>query len=154
MKPFDQLTGREKTIEALRWLLVPVAAAAAVYILLLISRLAMPPAMAQPPGTPPQVMSDFERWVMPRIFNVLISGSFVLAGAKVAPRGRLVVALVLAALWIGYSFLIHVYVHLGRGTPNHWHFFLSVLAPALAVALIGYSERSKGRGLDRPFAGK
>lgn len=131
---------------------MPVASVAAVLVLIQVSRLAIPPALAQPPGMPPPVVSDFQRWVMPRIFNVLISGSFVLAGAKVAPRGRLVVALVLAALWIGYSFLIHVYVHLGRGTPNYWHFVLSVLAPALAVALISYAERSRSRGLDVPFA--
>jgi len=152
MKSFSELTGQEKAIELLRWLLVPVASVGVVFVLILIARIAMPPAMARLPGTAPPPVSDFQRWVMPGIFNVLISAGLVFAGAKVAPRGRLVTALVLAALWIGYSFLIHIYVHLGRGTPSYLHFALSVTATLLAAALIGYAERSRDRGLDVPFA--
>src|SRR5262245_50576737 len=152
MKSFSELTGQEKAIELLRWFLVPVASVAVVFLLILISQVAKPSAMAQLPGTATLPVSDFQRWVLPRIFNVLMSAGFVFVGAKVAPRGRLATALVLAALWIAYSFLIHVYVHLGRGTPNYWHFALSVIAPLLAAALIGYSQRSTGRGLDVPFA--
>jgi len=143
MKSFSELNGKEKAIELFRWLLVPVASVAVVFVLILISRIAMPPAMAQLPGTAPPPVSDFQRWMIPRIFNVLISAGLVFAGAKMAPRGRLATALVLAALWISYSFLIHIYVHLGRGTPNYLHFALSVIAPLLAAALISYAERSE-----------
>jgi hypothetical protein len=150
MKPFAELTGREKAVEILRWLLVPVASFVAVYVLILISQVALPPQMAQPPGTPPTPVSEFQRLV-PRVFNVLISGVLVLAGAKMAPRWRVATALALAGLWIGYAFLIHVAVHLGQGTPHWWHFVLSIVASLLAVALIGYAERAQ-RGRDVPFA--
>jgi hypothetical protein len=151
MKPFSQLSGQEKANEVLRWLLVPVASVAAVIVLILLARIVIPPAMARLPGEPPSVVSDFQRWV-PRIFNGLLSGAFVFAGAKMAPRGRLATALVLATLWIGYSFLIHVFVHLGRGKPNYLDFAVAAVAALLAVALVGYSELARGRGLDKPFA--
>jgi hypothetical protein len=140
MKPFAQLSGQEKGGELLRWLVVPVAAVVAVYVLLLISRVAMPPAMARLPGTPAPPVTDFQR-IAPRIFGVLMAALFVLAGAKVAPRWRLMTALVLAGLWIGFSFSIHIFVHLGRGTPNYLDFALAVFAASLAAGLIGYAEQ-------------
>ncbi len=145
MKSFAEQSAQEKAIELLRWLLVPVAAVVAVFVVLLIARMAIPPAMARLPGTPPPPVTDFQR-ISPRIFGVLIGALFVLAGAKMAPRFRLVTALVLAGLWIGYSFLIHVYVHLGRGTPHYVHFGLAVVAVLLAAALIGYAEWGPSRG--------
>lgn len=145
MKSFAEQSAQEKAIELLRWLLVPVAAVVAVFVVLLIARMAIPPAMARLPGTPPPPVTDFQR-IAPRIFGVLIGALFVLAGAKMAPRFRLVTALVLAGLWIGYSFLIHVYVHLGRGTPHYVHFGLAVVAVLLAAALIGYAEWGPSRG--------
>lgn len=140
MKPFSELTSQEKAAELLRWVLVPVAAVVAVYVLLLIARVALPPAMARLPGTPPPPVSDFQR-IAPRVFGVLMAALFVLAGAKVAPRWRLVTALVLAGLWIGFSFSIHIYVHLGRGRPNYLDFALAVVAASLATTLIGYAEQ-------------
>lgn len=145
MKPFAELSAQEWAVQLLRWLLVPVAAVVAVYVLLLISRVALPPAMARLPGTLPPPMSDFQRFA-PRIFGVLMAALFVLAGAKMAPHFRLVTPLVLAGLWIGYSFLIHVFVHLGRGTPHWLHFAIATGGALSAVALIGYAERGSSRG--------
>lgn len=143
MERFAELSTQERAVEVVRWLLVPVAAVAAVIVLLLVSRVAMPPAMARLPGTLPPPLSDFQR-IAPRVIGVLMGGLFVLAGAKMAPRWRLATALVLAGLWISYSFLIHIYVHLGRGAMNYWHFALAVVAALLAVALVSYAERARG----------
>jgi hypothetical protein len=141
MKAFAELTGQERAVEILRWLLVPVAAVSAVFVLLLISQVAMPPVMAPRLGEP-RPGPDPLRTVMARTFGMLMGVAIVLARAKTAPRRRLATALVLAGLWIGYSFLIHVYVHLGRGMPNLWHFALAVGASLFGVAVVGYAERS------------
>lgn len=143
MKRFAELSTQEKAVEVFQWLLVPVAAVAAVIVLLLVSRVAMPPPMARPLGVPLPPLSDFQR-IAPRVFGVLMGGLFVLVGAKMAPRWRLATALVLAGLWISYSFLIHIYVHLGRGATNYWHFALAVVAALLAVVLVSYTERVRG----------
>jgi hypothetical protein len=107
--------------------------------------------MAQPPGSLPPPVSEFRR-IVPLVFNGLMSLSLVLAGAWTAPRGRVPTALVLAALWIGYAFLIHVGVHLGRGRPNWLHFALSVAAALAAVALVHHGQRARQAKLDVPFA--
>jgi hypothetical protein len=82
---------------------------------------------------------------VPRIINGLVSVAFVFAGAKVAPRGQLATALVLAALWIVYSLLIHVVVHLGQGKSHYLDFAIAAAAALLAVALVRYSERAGQR---------
>jgi hypothetical protein len=151
MKPFSQLTSHEKGAELLRWVLVPIASVAAVALLILVSRVVMPPAMARPPGSPPPAVSEFRRFA-PLVFNGLISVTLVLAGAWTAPRARVVTAIALASLWLGYAFLIHVAVHLGRGRPNWLHFGLSLAATLAAVALVHYGEQSRQPKLDVPFA--
>ena len=153
MKSYSQLSSQQKGAELLRWVLVPVASVAAVVLLILFSRLVMPPMMAQPPGSPPPPVSEFRRFA-PLVFNGLISVSLVLAGAWTAPRGRVHTALVLTALWIGYAFLIHVGVHLGRGRSNWLHFALSVVAALAAVALVHYGQRARQPKLDVPFASR
>ena len=145
MPSFSDLTPKEKLLEAIRWLLVPVAATMSVVALIALSRVVMPPALAQLPGTPVVPPSDFHRYVLPRVFGVVMAAAFVVAGAKVAPRGRFATAVVLAIAWIGYSFLIHVFVHLGRGAPNLVHFLLAAVAAAGAAAYVGHSKKSKGR---------
>ena len=151
MKPFSQLTSQEKGAELLWWLLVPIASIAAVVLLILVSRVVIPPAMARLPGSPPPPVSELRRFV-PLVFNGLISVSLVLAGAWTAPRARVLAALVLAAVWIGYAFLIHIAVHLGRGRPNWLHFGLSLAASLAAVAFVHYGERARRTQLDVPFS--
>ncbi len=142
MKPFSALTGKEKAIEALRWLCVPVAAVAAAAIVIFLAGLAMPTAYAQPPGSPPPPAPVIPRVVTFRVFSVIVALAFILAGAKTAPRGRLIVALVLASLWIAHAFLYRIYVHL-PGTPHYLDFALALAAAAGATALIYYAEKSK-----------
>lgn len=141
MKPFSALTGQEKTLEALRWLCVPIAAAAALAVVIFIAGLAMPPMYVQPPGTPPPPAPVIPRVVTFRAFSVIAALAFVLAGAKTAPRFRLVVALVLAGLWIAHAFLYRIVVHL-PGTPHYLDFALAIAAAGGAAALIYYAEKS------------
>ena len=142
MKPFSALTGKEKAFELLRWLCVPIAAAAALAIVIFIARLAMPPMYIQPPGSPPPPAPVIPRVVTYRAFSAIAALAFVLAGAKTAPRLRLVVALVLAGLWIAYAFLSRVVVHL-PGTPHYLDFALAIAAAGGGAALIYCAEKSK-----------
>ena len=142
MKPFSALTGKEKALELLRWLCVPIAAVLAVAILIFIARLAMPPTYVQPPGSPPPPAPIIPRVVTFRAFSVIAALAFVVAGAKTAPRFRLIVALVLASLWIAHAFLYRVYVHL-PGTPHYLDFALAIAAAGGGAALIYYAEKSK-----------
>jgi len=145
MKPFVELSRQEKIIELLRWILVLPAAALAVLALRIIASIAMPPPLAQLPGTPAQPPSDFHRFVLPQIFGALMAAAFVLMGAKTAPRFRLATAIVLSVLWMLYAFMMFVFVHLGRGKPHYAHFVIAAVAVAVAAAYVLYSEKSPGR---------
>jgi len=144
MKPFAALAANEKAVEIVRWLCVPVAAGAALYAVIFLAGLAMPRAMVRPPGAPPPPTPAIPRIVTFRAFSILAGLAFVVAGAKTAPRRRVVAALVLAALWIGYAFLYRIYVHLGRGTPHYFDFALAIAAAGGAAALIYYAEKAGG----------
>ena len=145
MKSFSELTGKEKSIELLRWICVPAAAVLGVLAVHLIARFVMPPALAQPPGSAAMPAPDFYRIYLLWIFRILMVAGFVIAGAKTAPRGRLATAIVLAGLWILSALSSHVLVHLSRGKPHYTHFVVEAVAAAGAAVAIGYSEKSKGR---------
>jgi hypothetical protein len=142
MKPFAALSAREKTIEVVRWLCVPVAIGATFAVVILLGQIAMPPQYAQPRGAPPPPAPVIPRVVTFRVLSVLMGMALVLAGAKTAPRHRLIVASVVGAMWLGHAFLYRIVVHLGQGTPHYFDFALAVAASAAAVALIYYSEKS------------
>lgn len=143
MKRFSELTGKEKLIELLRWLLVPAAAVLAVFALRFVAGLLMPPALAQLPGTPVPPVSAFRRFVLPRIFGILSAAVFVIAGAKTAPRRRIPAAVALAIVWGFYSLMSHILVHPGRGLPHYVDFAVAFLAAAGAAAYVLHSEDRK-----------
>jgi peptidoglycan/LPS O-acetylase OafA/YrhL len=107
--------------------------------------LAMPRAMVQPPGAPPPPAPAIPQIVTFRTFRFIAGTAFVLAGARTAPRRRVIVAAVLAALWIGYAFLYTIYVHLGRGTPHYFDFALAIAAAGGAAVLIYYVDKAAER---------
>src|SRR5262245_31946150 len=73
MKSAYEWTGREKAIESLRWLLVPCMAVLAGFVVpRLIMSFLIPPALAQPPGTPRVPPSDFQRFYLPWIANIVM----------------------------------------------------------------------------------
>lgn len=143
MKLFSELTGKEKTIEVLRWFCVTPAAVLASLAPRLTAGLLMSPAVAQPIGMPRLPDSDYSRFLLRLIFDLIMGAGFVIGGAKMAPRYRLATAIVLAVVWGVYSLLIHVLVHLGRGTPHYMHFAVAAVAAGVGAAYIFKSENSK-----------
>ena len=142
MKSFSERTGKEKAIELLRWVLVPCVAVLAGFVVpRLIANFLMPPALAQPPGTPRVPPSDFQRFYLPWIATILMGAAFVIAGAKTAPRGRFATALVLVTLWTLYSLMWHVLVHPVRDIRHYTQFLVATLAAASGAAYIAYSEK-------------
>ena len=144
MKRFSELTGKEKLIELIRWLSVPVAAVVSVMALGLIAAAVTPRLRAQLPGDPVTQISDLQRFMFHRVFGVLMGLAFVIGGAPLAPRGRVTAAIVLAGIWILYAFLIHVAIHLGRGKPHLVDFAFAAAAAAGGAAFIIYAGRAKG----------
>lgn len=145
MKSFSELTGKEKSIELLRWVCVPVAAVLGVFVLRTIAGFVMMPALAQFSGSAAMPASDFRRFFLHSLAGILTAAVFVIAGAKTAPRGRLATAIVLAGLWSLAALTSHVLVHLSQGTPHYMHFLVEAVGAAGAAVAIGYSEKSKGQ---------
>lgn len=142
MKAFLELTGKEKSLELLRWLLVPVMAALVLAVPAFISRFVLPPMVAQLPGSPPIPGSDFRRYVLPWVFSILLGAIFVFAGAKPAPRFRFATAIVLAVLWISRGFLYYVWVHVRAGGDAHYtHFAATTLSAVAGAVCIFFAER-------------
>jgi hypothetical protein len=141
MRPFTQLSGRDKAVEVLRWLLVPVAALAMVFLPTLVMRVAMPPPMAPHIGQP-RPGPDPIRISIGRVARILMGAAFVFFGAMMAPRMRVGTALVLAGLWITYAALSHIVVHL-EASPHYLDFSLAAGAAVLGALLIAY-QRPKG----------
>lgn len=141
MKRFSELTGKEKLIELLRWLCVPVASVGSVFVVRLMAGLVIRPLVVDPAGFPQSPL--FYRLILGQAFGILIAILFVIAGAKLAPRFRATTAWVLAGLWIAQALLIHVLVHLGQGTPHYVHFLIAALPAVAAAAYINYSEKTR-----------
>ena len=144
MRRFAELSSGEKTLEVLRWVAVPLVAIGVQASLAIFWRVIVPPSVAHPPGTPVATPSDFYRYVLPRIFGVLIGFAFVFIAAKIASRRRVWAAVVLAGCWFVYCFFRFVVVHLGQGTPHYIDLALAAAAVLAGVAAVYYTEQSKG----------
>jgi hypothetical protein len=140
MARFADLTGAQKSIEVLRWIAVAPTAVMSVAALRLIASIAVPPALAQPPGTPLMPPSDYGLLLV-RVLYQAMGFVFVVAGAGTAPRWRFPTAIVLSLVWIGYSFLNHVFVHLGRGAPHYMYFALGSASAACGALCVYYTQR-------------
>jgi hypothetical protein len=140
VKPFSELTGREKLVELARWACVPPAAVLGVLVPHFLAGFVMRPPVAQPPGTPTPD-PDLGR-LLARVLFVFVGATFVLAGAGAAPRRRLATAVVLAILWALYCLTIHVLVRLYHGGVPHYMSFAASSAPAVcAAACVFFVER-------------
>lgn len=145
MKSFSELTGKEKSLELLRWLLVPAVAAVIVVAPGFIASIVMPRAAAQLPGTPPLPVAELSRIVLPWIVHGLTGAAVVIAGAKTAPRGRLATASLLSVLWILSALLSHVLTQPSPGIRNYSHFGVAALSAVAGAVYVFNSEKSKGR---------
>jgi hypothetical protein len=143
MRPFAELSGKEKCVEVLRWLCVLPAAWLASMTPRYIYMLVRPPMMAQPPGTPPPPVSEFQRFYLPHLFGLVMAAAYVIVGAKIAPRWRLRVAAILAVTWMVFSYLIHVRSHHSFELRYWTHFIVASMGVFGANAYIAYSESRK-----------
>jgi hypothetical protein len=78
-------------------------------------------------------------------FYVAKEAGFVIAGAKVAPQGRVATAIVLATMRLPLSLGTHVLLQTHRGTTNYLHLALESTGTLLGVVYIALSERARGR---------
>ena len=129
MRSFFQLTGKEKTIELLRWVCV------------------LPVAMLGGFGAfcIAGVVKSFGSFG--GIVNILITQfpigtAIVLAGAITAPRFRLATACCLAVPWVLVSYIIHVQQQRAHGAvPEYFPGVIAALATAAAVVYIFLKAR-------------
>ena len=143
MQSFAELSSKEKVIEVVRWLCVLPAAWLAGMAPRFLVALIRPPVMAQLPGTPRPPVSDFQRIYLPLLIGILMAGAFVVVGAKIAPRRRVLVAIVLAAFWTLYVFTIHVLLPASYEPRYVARHFISAAAAVAAAVYIWHSESSK-----------
>ena len=141
MKSFSELTGKDKAIELLRWLLVPCVPLLMVIATLFIVWSLIPVEVGR--------SSDFQRY-SPWVITMLWGAGSVIAGAKTAPRGRIATAVVLALLWTLLLFKESVLEHHGRDTPDYTRFLVATLSAASGVGFIAYSEKRLLREGSRP----
>jgi hypothetical protein len=150
MRSFAELSARDKSIEVVRWVLVVPAAWLAGMALPFLERLVRPPMMAQLPGTPRPQVSDFQQTYLPHLLGIVMAAAFVIVGAKMAPRWRVTVAGILAALWIVFSYLIHGMPH---GSFELRYLIRPIVATVSAVAAAVYvwqSERYNRARIEAP----
>jgi hypothetical protein len=139
---FSELTRKEKNTELLRWVSVLPAAVigrlAAQIIIGVVTRLAVNS------GWFTLGESQFVHYLQILVFYSPKEAAFVIAGAKMAPRGRLATTIVLAVAGILMSLIVHV---LGQATPgvvNYTH-FAAEAAGAVSGAVYIFFSRTKTR---------
>jgi hypothetical protein len=117
----QELPGRERTIRWLRWAGILPAAVLASVVIQFIAETGFS-ITASAPGEPAQ--STFVSYLLLLLFYVPKEAGFVVAGAKVAPRGRLTKAIVLAAIRLLFSLATHVLTQAHRRAANYLHLAL------------------------------
>ena len=143
MRSFAELSAREKCLEVVRWVCVAPASMLAGMAPRFVASFFMPPALAQLPGTPPVRVSDFQRYYLPHMIGFVMAAAFVIVGARMAPRWRVPVAVVLAVVWVLYSFSVHILPHWGHDPRHYRYVYVAALSAAAAAANIWYSEKHK-----------
>jgi hypothetical protein len=151
MKRFAELSAAQKAIEIVRWICVLPAAIFTSRLPGFLFSFVMPPALAQPPGTPqPPPPSELQRMLLSLLAALLVSIGFVLVGSLVAPRHRRHVAIILAILIALHAFLYHILIHL-PGTPHYTSFAAATLAAIASVWLVYWFDTDTVE-LSRQFA--
>jgi Na+-driven multidrug efflux pump len=135
---FSELSPREKRIEVARWLLLlPAALLASSIVTFIIGTLVH----SIGNNSVPPNSASISFWVIAVPLYVLPEFVFVIAGAWIAPRQRLPVALLLMLLGGVLSLLKHVVLqHLGGtslGPTNYTHFGLELAGLLAGVVCIG-----------------
>ena len=128
---------KQKVIRWLRWVCVLPAAVvgslAAQFIAGMLGRLAVS-AWESP------AESTFVSYLL-LLLHIPKEAGFVVAGAKLAPRGRLRTAIVLAVVRVLLSLIVHIVGQTRPGVVNYTHFAVESTGSALGLAYILVSER-------------
>jgi hypothetical protein len=138
--PNAALTAARTVIRWLRW------AAVVALVYSAVVKLAYSALRPDPSALRPAPLPVVQEWAGMLYFHTLSYAGFVVAGAIVAPRARLPMAIVLAAALVPSSFWGHV---LAMGGPwwfwtiNYTHFSLEAIGSVLGVVYIFWSERRR-----------
>jgi hypothetical protein len=144
MNPTSSPVKLEKAIGWLQWVGVLPAAVLGSSVAQLIAGMAGRLAVAAG-GRPAD--SAFVYDLLLRLLHLPQGTAFVVAGAKMAPRGRLVTAIVLAVVWVVMALIIHIMGPAHPGVHNSIDFAVESAGSALGLAYIFRSART------RPSAG-
>jgi hypothetical protein len=152
MKSFSELTGKEKSIELIRWLLVPCVS---VLIGLVIPRL-ITDLLWWPIITRIHLsrIGPVSHWKMEAsrllLVSIVLGAAFVVAGAKMAPKARVTTGFLLGTFWTLYWFYSDVLVVPHRDGFSYVRAFFATLSAASGVGFIAYSEKRLLREASRP----
>jgi hypothetical protein len=139
MNPTSSPAKREKVIRWLRWVCVLPASVlgsiAAQFIAGMVGRLAV-----SAWGSPAE--STFVYYLVLLLYIPKEAG-FVVSGAKMAPRGRLQTAIVLAVVRVLMSLIVHIVGQATPGVGNYTHFAVESTGSALGLSYILFSERTR-----------
>ena len=152
MKSFSELTGKEKSIELIRWLLVPCVGVLIAWVIpRLITDLLWWPIITQ---IHLSRIGPVSHWKMEAsrllLVSIVLGAAFVVAGAKMAPRARVMTALLLGILWTLYWFYSAVLVVPWQDGLSYVRAFFATLSAASGVGFIAYSEKRLLREASRP----
>jgi hypothetical protein len=138
MTSSPEVAGRGRAAELPRWVLVVPSAAVArlsvEYAGSLISRLA-----AYGWGTSAQ--SQFVHYLQLLVFHGPKESAFVIIGAKMAPTNRRATSIVLAAVAILYSLMVHVFSQPRPGITNYTHFAMEAAGGVFGVVYVICGQR-------------
>ena len=141
MKPFAERSGKEKAVELLRWVLVP-----CVGILI---------GLANSPFITELLMWPFiEYRIVPLshakvetsrrlLAGIVLGAAFVVVGAKMAPRARVMTALFLGILWPLYWLYSDVLVAPWQDGLSYVRAFIATLSAAGGATYIVRSEKRR-----------
>ena len=152
MKSFSELTGKEKSIELIRWLLVPCMGVLIGWVIPRLSTdLLWWPIVTQ---IHLSRIGPVSHWKMETtrllLASIVLGAAFVVAGAKMAPKARVMTAFLLGTFWTLSWFYSDVLVVPHRDGLSYVRAFFATLSAASGVGFIAYSEKRPLREASRP----
>jgi hypothetical protein len=130
---------------ALRWLLVLPVAILAAYVAHFVIGMAAWLVL----GSYASVQSTGIYYLRLLLFYAPKEAAFVIAGAKVAPRGHLATAFGLAAIAILISLIVHVLGQQSVGVTNYTHFTAESAGAIFGVAFMYFSQQRPNKELQQ-----
>lgn len=140
MNSCTDLTRRSKSIETLRWIGVFPAACLGSFAVRqfigIIGRTITSVGASSPSG-------DVGYNLLLVLFYAPKEVAFVIAGTVMAPRRRLITAVVLSVIGILLSLVIHILGQANPGTLNYTHFAAESAGIVLGLGLVFYHQKSR-----------